>query len=150
MSGLYSTGGSWRVAMLLALSCAATPVSADMNQPPGARPDGAHVFLVYCAGCHGVDGLAAYPAAPSFSMGERLGRDDATLLQSVLAGKGAMPSWENKLSVPELRGAIGYLREMADRVRRGQAARQRALPGNMYRFRPVGEPDAYWWRGAGK
>lgn len=88
----------------------------------GAEPDpdlftdlplGRYVFLTYCAGCHGFDGQAFYPNAPSFSMGERLLKSDAQLMQSILEGINEMPSWEGKLPMGWLENALGYIRYMA-------------------------------------
>ena len=107
----------------------------------GPLPDGGRVFLTYCAGCHGFDGFAFYPPAPSFSMGERLEKDDYTLLQSVLNGMGGMPPWENKLPVPMLQDAITYLRSMATRRQMGLPPRSEPLPGIYFRFRPIGEME---------
>lgn len=74
---------------------------------------GREVFLTYCSGCHGFDGLAFYPPAPSFAMGDRLVKSDAELLRSILNGKGAMPWWEGKLPRPWLEQALAYIRHMA-------------------------------------
>lgn len=109
------------------------------------RPDGARVFLTYCAGCHGFDGFAAYRSAPSFSMGDRLQKSDAELLQSVLRGKGAMPSWEDKLPIVMLTSAIQYLRIMNRRLKDGQPPRQLKLPGYYFRFRPADAAGSDWW-----
>jgi hypothetical protein len=79
-------------------------------------------------------------------MGDRLHKDDDALLRSVLSGKGAMPPWEDKLSVSELRSAIRYLRRMDERVKLGLSPRQEALPAYMYRFQPTGERDTSWWQ----
>jgi len=75
--------------------------------------DGKGTFLIFCAGCHGFDGFASYPTAPSFSMGERLEKDDKSLLQSILGGKGAMPAWRHTLTQQQLLRAVHYLRAMA-------------------------------------
>ncbi|MEN8205548.1 MAG: c-type cytochrome [Pseudomonadota bacterium] len=133
------------VSGILVLIGAATNAFAEVPQGNKGNPDGAYVFLTFCAGCHGVDGFAAYPAAPSFSMGDRLFKDDSTLLQSVMSGKGAMPPWEDKLPVPMLRNAIQYLRVMNERAGVGLAPRQQNLPAYMYRFQPTGERNRYWW-----
>lgn len=73
---------------------------------------GREVFLRYCAGCHGFNGFAFYPYAPSFAMGDRMHKGDAELMRSILNGRGAMPSWDNKLPRPWLRDALAYLRHM--------------------------------------
>ena len=109
----------------------------------GQATTGADVYLKYCAGCHGFDGIAEYPFAPSFAWGERLHKSDAALLESVLAGRHAMPHWQGKLSVDMFRLAIGYIREMDQRFRAGLPPRSQPLPEVHYRFNPVGHED-YW------
>ena len=112
---------------------------ADTNAQAGAK-----TFLTYCAGCHGQDGFAAYEHAPSFSMGERLKKDDRELLQSVLNGKNNMPPWRDMLSVEDLRNAIAYLRLMHERHLKGEAPLQTETPDRYYMFKPVGEQNMDW------
>lgn len=108
--------------------------------------DGATIFMKYCAGCHGFDGRAVYEHAPSFSMGDRLEKDDRELLQSVLNGMNNMPPWRDKLPVKDLRNAIAYLRLMHERHEKGESPRQDKLPETYYLFKPVGEQDMDWVR----
>ena len=105
---------------------------------------GSDIFLKYCAGCHGFDGFAEYEHAPSFSMGDRLQKSDGELLHSVLAGKHAMPYWENKLSNDMFRSAIAYLRVMHERYKSGLPPREEPIPETHYRFNPVGEDEDFW------
>lgn len=105
---------------------------------------GANTFLKYCSGCHGQDGFAAYEHAPSFSMGDRLQKDDRELLQSVLNGKNGMPPWQDKLPVQDLRNAIAYIRLMHERHMKGESPQQGDTPGYYYLFKPVGEQDINW------
>lgn len=107
---------------------------------------GAQTFLKYCAGCHGFEGEAVYEHAPSFSLGERMQKDDRELLQSVLNGKNNMPPWRDKLPIQDLRNAIAYLRLMYERHERGEKPRQDELPDIYYLFKPVGEKDMDWTR----
>lgn len=118
--------------------------SAYAFGPEGNAKQGETVFLKFCAGCHGFEGQANYEYAPSFSLGERLQKDDRELLQSVLNGKNNMPPWRNKLPVQDLRNAISYLRLMHERYERGEAARQNELPDSYYLFKPVGESGMDW------
>jgi len=74
---------------------------------------GKRVFTTFCAGCHGFDGLAVYPGAPSFSMGERIQRNDKDLKSSVVNGKNMMPGWGSMLSSLQIDQALHYLRAMA-------------------------------------
>jgi len=133
------TSGRW-LALLLVQACLLLQLQPARSETPGSGAiDGADVFLTYCAGCHGFDGHAAYEHAPSFSMGERLEKDDRELLQSVLNGKNAMPPWQDKLPVDALRKAVSYLRIMHQRQKQGEKPRQKALPDKYYLFTPLGE-----------
>ncbi len=100
---------------------------------------GANIFLTFCAGCHGFDGRASYEHAPSFSLGDRLIKNDRELLESVLNGLNGMPAWENKLPVQSLKDAIAYLRLMHKRQQQGLPPRQQAIPDTFYKFKPTGE-----------
>jgi len=81
--------------------------------------DGKHTYLTFCSGCHGFSGMRFFPFAPSFAMGERMTKSSEELMQSILQGKGAMPSWEDKLTISELENVLGYLRELALRTAYG-------------------------------
>ena len=128
--------------LLVAFSVHNSPASAA-NEAGQSHP-GAHVYLRFCAGCHGFDGFSRYALAPSFALGERLYKSDDELLRSVLAGRHAMPYWENKLSIDHYRRAIAYLRLMDQRHRSGQPPRSEPLPEMHYRFNPVGEDEKFW------
>ncbi len=84
---LLSCIPAWGVVSL----CLSGSTLAEASSGTGFASVGGRVFLTYCAGCHGFDGFADYPPAPSFSMGERLEKDDRMLLQSILNGKGGCP-----------------------------------------------------------
>lgn len=115
--------------------------------PPGSalRKDlalGRDVFLTYCSGCHGFNGLAFYPPAPSFAMNDRLAKSDAELMNSILKGKGAMPWWEGKLPRPWLEQALAYIRHMAQT---GDFNVPGDWDGSYYIFAPVGTtPNMEW------
>lgn len=132
----------WRVVSLLVLGVTVCSVPAKAEN---SNPEGAEVYLTFCAGCHGFDGLAVYPPAPSFALGERLNRGDHTLLQSLLQGQNAMPPWQDKLSEHMLHSAIAYLHTMNARRLAGLAPRTRPLPPTHYRFRPIGSMGPYLW-----
>jgi cytochrome c5 len=95
---------------------------------------GRQVFLKYCAGCHGFNGLAFYPPAPSFSTGDRMAKGDAQLMQTILYGRGAMPGWKGKLPIPALESALAYIRFMASRRRLGCTPEENAPPELFYVF----------------
>jgi mono/diheme cytochrome c family protein len=142
-NGVVDKSGIW-VKLLALVLC----ISYQANVPAGditARAiAGSEVFLKYCAGCHGFDGFAEYELAPSFSMGDRLHKSDEELLRSILAGKHAMPYWQNKLSIDMFRSAIAYLRVMQQRYNSGLSPREEPIPEMHFKFNPVGEDEDYW------
>jgi mono/diheme cytochrome c family protein len=78
------------------------------------RQIGETVYVTFCAGCHGFDGYASYPNAPSFALGEALQRSDSALIASILDGKDTMPAWRNNLSPELARATISYIRTNLD------------------------------------
>jgi mono/diheme cytochrome c family protein len=75
-----------------------------------SKQSGESIYLGFCAGCHGFDGLAAYPDSPSFALGDRLEKSDPVLLASILHGKGQMPAWGNNLSTLAAGKVLSYIR----------------------------------------
>ena len=127
-------------------------ICLGMTQAAGSAPDwsklsgialGRNVFLTYCSGCHGFDGLAFYPPAPSFSMGDRLHKSDAELMQNILQGRGAMPSWESKLPRHWLEQALAYIRHAAET---GAVVGSGAMPDYYFIFAPLGTDPTTDWR----
>lgn len=106
---------------------------------------GEKTFATFCSGCHGFTGIAAYPMAPSVAFGDRMYKDDTALLQSVLEGKGRMPSWRNKLPEQVIAKAVGYMRALAIQFRQTKRLSKPKIPNFMFRFRPVGENGDMWW-----
>jgi len=108
---------------------------------------GREVFLRFCAGCHGFNGFALFPLAPSFAMGERLAQSDAVLMYSIVNGKNLMPSWGDKLEHELLRQALVYLRVLAIRSGFGQLpAAGNTPPEQFYIFDPPGSaPGSNDW-----
>lgn len=86
-------------------------LSRDKRGPGNKQWNGKSVFVNYCAPCHGLDGNAAYPAAPSFAKGERLYKSDTELLNSIIHGKGVMPAWGEALSAQLAADALAYIRQ---------------------------------------
>lgn len=74
---------------------------------------GMELYEEFCGACHGYDGTALLPGAPSFSNGERLEKTDAELLKSIMDGKGdIMPAWNDLLSDEECESVLHYVRSM--------------------------------------
>ncbi len=77
----------------------------------GDAAAGRATWASICSTCHGADGYATYPNAPSFSRCERLNQDDTILLASVRDGIGGrMPPWGGFLTEPQILDAIAYAR----------------------------------------
>ena len=127
------------VGTLFAALADAMPPDSDLRQ---GLPLGRDVFLTYCSGCHGFDGLAVFPSAPSFAMGDRLAKSDLELMNSILWGKGAMPSWEGKLPTSWLERALAHIRHM-DRT--GNFSAPENWDGTYSIFAPLGtDPTMNW------
>ena len=142
-SDLVSKSGI-RVKLLALVLCISYQANVFAEDKTAQAVTGSEVFLRYCAGCHGFDGFAVFEQAPSFSMGDRLHKRDEELLRSVLAGKHAMPYWQDKLSNDMFRSAIAYLRVMQQRYSSGLSPREEPIPEMHYKFNPVGEDEDYW------
>ena len=75
-------------------------------------------------------------------------KSDKELMQSILDGKGLMPSWKDKLPLSELENALGYLRELALRTGYGtDTSAYEAAPEMYFIFNQpgrIGPFDLYW------
>src|SRR5580658_414798 len=86
---------------------------------PAHGQDAATLFKSKCAACHAADGSG------SGSMGKQLGvtdlradpvqkQTDAQLNDSITNGKGKkMPAYKGKLTDDQIKGLVGYIRELA-------------------------------------
>ena len=86
---------------------------------PAHGQDAATLFKAKCAACHSADGSG------SGSMGKQLGvtdlradavqkQTDAQLNDSITNGKGKkMPAYKGKLTDDQIKGLVGYIRELA-------------------------------------
>ncbi|MBI5327496.1 MAG: cytochrome c [Deltaproteobacteria bacterium] len=71
---------------------------------------GKEIFHERCAACHGADGNALLPNAPSFAKGERMEKTDSELLKTIKHGKEMMPPWEGVISDEEQLNTLNYVR----------------------------------------
>lgn len=109
--------------------------SCQDPQPPQEAADS--TFLVYCAGCHGWNGIAEYGGSPSFALGERMEKTDGELLRSIFGGHGEMPEWSDKLPEPWLRAALRFARSLQWEHNYGVLHRLRTPPEFYFRFGPM-------------
>lgn len=79
--------------------------------------DAAGLYKTKCAMCHGADGKGETAAgkstgARSFSSPEVQKESDAELTQITEKGKGKMPAYENKLTAPQVKELVAYVRQL--------------------------------------
>ncbi|MHA1529558.1 MAG: c-type cytochrome, partial [Alphaproteobacteria bacterium] len=92
------------------------------------RERGEATYTTFCAGCHGLNGIATYIGSPSFALGETLHKPDSVLLYSIHQGKGIMPGWGNKLAADRLLDALAFVRTLPERYQNGIAEGIRRAP----------------------
>ena len=78
---------------------------------------GADIYKAKCAMCHGADGLATTPTAKNFKVvsfkdPSQVKLTDAELTASTTNGKGKMPAYKDKLTEPQIKDVIGYIRTL--------------------------------------
>lgn len=74
--------------------------------------NGNRIYQMRCVGCHGIDGKAINPAAPSFILGERLSQPDMALMLSLKTGKTKCPPFFGVLKDQEILDALTYARTL--------------------------------------
>jgi cytochrome c6 len=73
---------------------------------------GGETYARLCANCHGQNGRPVMPGAPNLTRVDTLMRPDAVLMQSVRAGRNAMPGFQGMLRDTEILDVIAYLRTL--------------------------------------
>jgi mono/diheme cytochrome c family protein len=107
------------------------------NEKPEATPPGRKNYETFCAGCHGLNGVARYVGSPSFAIGERMEKSDEKLHNSIAFGLGVMPDWESKLDRVEREQILAYVRTFEDRYRKGVTLVLRDAPAKYFTFGPM-------------
>ncbi len=82
-----------------------------------AQDSGADTYKAKCAMCHGADGSGSTPAgkamkAVPFSSPDLIKASDADLIAATKNGKGKMPAYSGKLTDPQIKDAIAYIRTL--------------------------------------
>lgn len=91
--------------LFLALLMALPAQAADIGK-------GRNHFSTYCAVCHGQNGEGVMPGTPNFRQSNRLMRPDAVLLESIRAGRNAMPAFRGVLTDAQLLDVVAFLRTL--------------------------------------
>jgi len=109
-------------------------------------PRGELLYARFCAGCHGLNGIAAFLNSPSFALNERMEKSDEALFLSVSNGIREMPSWGGKLPHHELRDIIAYIRTLRNSYQVGVTLSLRDTPQYYLLFGPMIENHSAFQR----
>jgi len=82
-----------------------------------AADDAASLYKAKCAGCHAPDGSGNSPVgkamkAPDLRSDDVQKKSDAELIALTTDGKGKMPAYKGKLTDDQIKGLVGYVREL--------------------------------------
>jgi len=113
-------------------------VEASCHPPVVVEDLGGEVFRTFCAGCHGMDGIAEYGSAPSFAFGERMEKETSELLTTVLTGHSSMPRWDDKLPSEWLESGLEFARLLERRYVPGLIRAYPETSPQHFRFGPMG------------
>jgi len=83
-----------------------------------AQDDGPSVFKAKCSACHGADGSGNTKIGQSMKIRDLGSPDvqketDAELADMITTGKGAMPAYKDKLTGPQIKSLVAYIRTLA-------------------------------------
>ena len=93
---------------------AAVPIGTVPFGAPPPQREAAQLFTNHCAVCHGMNGTgqsytAAYPGMPAVGNLTTIRKPAPELLHSLREGRGAMPSFHNKLQETEIDSLIHHI-----------------------------------------
>lgn len=113
------------------------PRDPALDRASSSDPEsrGEHLYMTFCAGCHGFNGVAYYVHSPSFAMGDALGKSDLELQRSIARGVGPMPGWDAMLSPDELRDIVAFIRTLRMRYEDGVSGQLKDAPDRYFLFR---------------
>ncbi len=72
--------------------------------------NGAKIYNIHCANCHGSNGAGAMPGMPDFRRGQSLFKNNAFLVLVLEEGRGIMPAYRGLLTTQEMLDVIAHLR----------------------------------------
>ena len=139
---LFATLAYIRAELRKTISPARSSTGLLVTTPPPERVDraqvglGEQIYLQFCGGCHGFNGISAYVPSPSFALDERMHRSDAQLTSSIRHGRGEMPSWEFMLNLPQIEALVAFIRTFEESYAKGISYSPRPYPQQFFRFTP--------------
>lgn len=94
----------------LSLSCLALMVMIPSAASAAGLNNGQQLYMVHCAGCHGMNGISVIPQAKDFSRAKLLAQPDQSLIDLIRNGRDMMPAYLGILDDREILDVINYLR----------------------------------------
>jgi len=124
---------------------------AELAERAAMRPwnsdlPGEATYATFCAGCHGLNGVAAYVGAPSFALAERMEKSDAELFRTMTRGHGVMPTWQGKITEQALVDALQFVRTLPAQYQNGVAQVLRTPPSLFFFFGPMSADPTGFYR----
>jgi mono/diheme cytochrome c family protein len=92
-------------------------MAASTGTAAFAQDSGADTYKAKCLMCHAADGSGNTPAgkamkAVPFSSPDLIKASDADLIAATKNGKGKMPAYAGKLTDPQIKDVIAYIRTL--------------------------------------
>ncbi|HUJ40982.1 MAG TPA: cytochrome c [Candidatus Acidoferrales bacterium] len=86
--------------------------------PASRAEDAAGLYKSKCAMCHGPDGSGNTPTGKAMKVTDLRSEEvqkksDAQLIEITTNGKAKMPAFKGKLTEPQIKELVGYIRELA-------------------------------------
>ena len=124
---------------------------AELEERAAMRPwnsdlPGESTYATFCAGCHGLNGVAAYVGAPSFALAERMEKSDAELFRTMTRGHGVMPTWQDRITEQALVDALQFVRTLPAQYQNGIAQVLRTPPSLFFFFGPMSADPTGFYR----
>ena len=79
---------------------------------PAHAQSGADTYKAKCAMCHSADGTASGPMGKSMPPFKTVKGSDADLIAATKNGKGKMPAYGAKLTEPQIKEVVAYIRTL--------------------------------------
>jgi len=93
----------------------------NFSGPLWAQGDGANQFKAKCVVCHGADGSGNTAVGKSMKLRDLGSSDvqketDQELTTIITSGKGAMPSYKDKLTADQIKQLVAFIRQLAKKA----------------------------------
>ncbi|TXT23763.1 MAG: cytochrome c class I [Gallionellaceae bacterium] len=90
----------------------AVVLAAQPAAAAGSNNNGQQLYMLHCAGCHGISGISVVPDAKDFSRVELMAQPDQSLLNLIRSGRNMMPPYLGILSDQEIINVINHIRTL--------------------------------------